>query len=151
MKKIVATALFAFVTVGLLFAHTRKAPSANPSIADTIKQVEQDWANASVAVDTAKIGQILGDDWRAVGYAGEVDSKESALSRVQARKFKLESYEMGPMDVKVLGNIAVVQGSGTATSHSEGKETVDKAAWMDVLEKRGGKWVVVRSQSTKLP
>ena len=151
MKNIIVAALFALVTVALVFAHPRNAPSTAASVAETIKQVEQDWANASVAVDVGKVSQILGDDWRGVGYAGKVHSKESTLSRLQSREFKLDSYEMGPMEVKVLGNIAVVQGSGAATGHSERKGTVVKTAWMDVLEKRGDKWVVVRSQSTKLP
>jgi ketosteroid isomerase-like protein len=63
---------------------------------------------------------------------------------------KLESFEFGPMDVKVLGSVAVVQGSNTEKSTtSDGKVSSGKYAWMDVFVKRGGKWVIVRSQSTE--
>jgi len=43
------------------------------------------------------------------------------------------------MEVKVLGNIAVVQGSDTEKSSMSGKDTSGKYAWMDVFVKRGGK------------
>jgi hypothetical protein len=65
-------------------------------------------------------------------------------------KFKLESFEFGPMDVKLLGSIAVVQGTNTEKSTSaDGKDSSGKYAWMDVFVKRDGKWVIVRSQSTE--
>ena len=63
---------------------------------------------------------------------------------------KLESFEFGPMDVKVLGNVAVVQGSDTEKSTTNGKDSSGKWVWMDVFVKRGDKWVAVRSQSAML-
>jgi hypothetical protein len=52
--------------------------------------------------------------------------------------------------VKVLGSVAVVQGTNTEKSTSaDGKDSSGKYAWMDVFVKRDGKWVVVRSQSTE--
>ena len=60
---------------------------------------------------------------------------------------KLESFDFGPMSVKVLGNVAVVQGSDTEKSTANGKDSSGKFVWMDVFAKREGKWVAVRSQS----
>jgi hypothetical protein len=52
--------------------------------------------------------------------------------------------------VKVLGNVAVVQGTNTEKSTStNGKDSSGKYAWMDVFVRRDGKWVIVRSQSTE--
>ena len=149
MKKIAVAALICFATVGLIFAHPRKA-SASPTVTDTLKRLEQDFGDAIKAVDTGKLDQILADDWRSVGYSGKVSSKESFLSYVQSGKSRLESFEYGPMDFKVLGNVAVVQGSHTETRTTDGRASSFKLAWMDVLEKRGDKWVLVRSQTTKL-
>jgi hypothetical protein len=50
------------------------------------------------------------------------------------------------MDVKVIGNVAVVQGSDTEKGTSSGKDSSGKYVWMDVFANRNGKWVVVRSQ-----
>ena len=51
------------------------------------------------------------------------------------------------MDVKVIGSIAVVQGSDTEKSSNKGKDTSGKWVWMDVFVNRDGKWMAVRSQS----
>jgi len=51
------------------------------------------------------------------------------------------------MEVKVLGNVAVVQGSHTEKSTTNGKDTSGKWIWTDVFVKRDGKWLIVRSQS----
>ena len=54
------------------------------------------------------------------------------------------------MEVKVLGNIAVVQGSDTEKSSMSGKDTSGKYAWMDVFVKREGKQAAVRSQVARV-
>jgi hypothetical protein len=62
-------------------------------------------------------------------------------------KTKTETIEIGSMEVKVLGNVAVVQGTDTEKSTFDGKDSSGKYAWMDVFAKRDGKWVAVRSQT----
>jgi hypothetical protein len=58
----------------------------------------------------------------------------------------LSSFEFGPMNVKVLGNVAVCQGSDTEKSTTKGKDCSGKYVRMDVFVRRDGKWVAVRSQ-----
>jgi hypothetical protein len=88
------------------------------------------------------IGQYL-------GQTGEILTKQSFLSDLKSGKYKLESFQIGPMYVKVLGNVAVVQGSVSETSIADGKENSHKSVWMDVFEKRGDKWMVVPSQTAR--
>lgn len=52
------------------------------------------------------------------------------------------------MEVKVLGNVPVVQGSDTEKSTSKGKDSSGKYVWMDVFAKIDGKWQAIRSQNT---
>jgi len=47
-----------------------------------------------------------------------------------------------------LPDFAVVQGSDTEKSMTNGKDSSGKYVWMDVFVKRDGKWVAVRSEST---
>jgi uncharacterized protein (TIGR02246 family) len=116
-------------------------------VSQAVKQLEHDWEDALKAGDADKLGEILADDWMSIGYDGKRATKQEDLADVKSGKSKLESYELGPMDVKVLGNVAVVQGSDTEKSSTGGKDTSGKWVWMDVFVKRDGKWVVVRSQS----
>jgi hypothetical protein len=51
---------------------------------------------------------------------------------------------------RVFGNVAVVHGSVTETRSRDGKDTSGEFVWMDLLEKRAGKWVVVRSAGARV-
>jgi ketosteroid isomerase-like protein len=151
MKKFVVTVLMVCAGAGLAFADT-PAPTAaatakGPSVSQAIKQLEQDWTDAMKAGDVDKIGQLLADDWTGIGYDGGKETKQSLLAGVKSGKDKAESVENGPMDVKVLGSVAVVQGSDTEKSMTNGKDSSGKYVWMDVWVKHDGKWVAVRSQS----
>jgi hypothetical protein len=55
------------------------------------------------------------------------------------------------MAVQVFGNAAVVHGSVTEKRIRDGKDTSREFVWMNLLEKRAGKWVVVRSAGTSPP
>jgi ketosteroid isomerase-like protein len=150
MKKLIATVVLLCACVGLAYAQAQKAPAATPNVADAIKQLEQDWVDAMKAGNADKLGQILADDWTGLGYDGKKSTKQSYLADLKSGASKLESFEFGPMDVKVLGNVAVVQGSDTEKSTTNGKDSSGKWVWMDVFVKRGDKWVAVRSQSAML-
>jgi len=54
------------------------------------------------------------------------------------------------MDVRVFGNVAVAQGSVEEKRSRNGKDTSGNFAWMDLLEKRAGKWVDVQSAAGRL-
>lgn len=118
--------------------------------AEAVKQVERDWVDAQKAVNIDKLSQIIADDWSGVGSEGNKSTKAEYLNEVKSGVSKLDSFELGPMDVKVIGTVAIVQGSDTEKSAYKGKDSSGKWVWMDVFEKRGGKWQAVRSQTAKI-
>ena len=136
-------ACFSFV-----YGQEKKASSSNA--AETVKQLERDWSDAMKAADTEKLNQILADDWVGLEYDGTKETKQSYISGMKSGATKLQSFEFGPMEVKVVGNVAIVQGSDTEKSSYKGKDTSGKWAWMDVFVEQGGKWQAVRSQSAKV-
>jgi len=150
MNKIAMVAFLVIEAVAVAVAQA-PAPSAKaPSVSQTVKQLEHDWIDAEKASDTDKLGATFADDWVLLNEDGKRQTKQEFLADVKSGKIKLESAEIGPMDVKVLGNVAVVQGSDTEKSSYDGKDTSGKYAWMDVFVKREGKWVAVRSQIAKV-
>ena len=152
MKKLIAPVLFACVCVGLLFVHSSKARTTGLSDADTVRQLELDWAAATKAVDVNWLRQILAEDWRGVGRSGKIRSREDALNYVQTRDIKLDSFEFGPTDIRMLGNVAIVQGriAQHFTNLKTGNHEDYKSAWLDVYEERHDRWVVTRPQITPL-
>ncbi|MFL6606312.1 MAG: nuclear transport factor 2 family protein [Steroidobacteraceae bacterium] len=149
MEHLVAAALFACVCVGLVSPNPPEASSNGSSVADTLKQLEQDLGDAMVAVDAGKLNQILADDWEAIGISGKISTRESVLANLKSGKDKLESFEIGSMDVRVVGNVAAVHGSVTEKRSWDGKDNSGQFIWMDLLQKRGDKWVVVRSAGVR--
>ena len=148
MKCLVASVL---MVCGLAWADT-PAPSGDAvakgaGVPEEIKQIERDWADAMTAGNLDKVAQIVADDWTGISYDGSKISKQRLFADVKAGRDKAESIEIGPMDVKILGNVAVVQGSDIEKSVLNGKDSSGKWVWMDVFVKRQGSWVAVRSQS----
>jgi ketosteroid isomerase-like protein len=148
MKKLIGAVLLVCACVGLVYAQTPKATAAakGPSISDSVKQLEHDWTNAAMANDADKVGTILADDWVGIGPDGATETKTAYLADIKSGASKLASFEFGPMAVKVIGSVAIVQGTDTEKSTSKGKDSSGKYVWMDVFANRGGKWQAVRSQ-----
>ena len=154
MKELIAsismtTVLFACACVGPALADSPQASSEEAVAADVaaIRQLGKEMGEAMVAGDVNKLDQIFADDWASVGSSGNVITKEDFLRNHLSGNHKLEWFELGPIDVQVLGNSAVAQGGVTET---RGTKMNVQMIYADLLEKRAGKWVVVRSMGAKV-
>ncbi len=149
MKTLIAPVLPACVCVGVVWAGAPQ-PSEDPTAINAIKQLEQDMGDAMVRVDIDKLNQIYADDFATIGSSAKIITKQDLLGDFESFHDKLESFETGPMDVQVFGNVAVVHGSVTEKRIRDGKDASGEFVWMDLLEKRAGKWVVVRSAGARV-
>jgi ketosteroid isomerase-like protein len=149
MKKLIAPVLFTCVCVGVALA-TSPQPSNDPTVVNDLKQLERDMGDAMVRVDIDRLNQIYADDFATIGSSGKVITKKDLLRDFESFHDKLESFENGPMDVQVFGNVAVVHAIVTEKRIRDGKDTSGECVWMDLLEKRAGKWVVVRSAGARV-
>jgi len=126
------------------------AHSQDPAIVEAIKKFEQDTGDAMVAGDIDKLNQIYADDWVTVGSSGQIFTKESLINDFKSGKHKLVSFETGPMDVQVFGNVAIVQASVTEKRLQDGKDISGQFVFMDLLKKRGDKWVIMRTLGARV-
>ncbi len=151
MKKLAVLVLVACICVGLVLADSTKvrfspkSPFNDPADQAAIKQIEHKLGDAMVSVDIAKLNQIYADDFALAGSSGKIVTKEGLLQYVESGKHKLVWYQLGPIDVQVLGNVAVAHSAVTEKRIADGKEVSVEGVWMDLFEKRAGKWVLVRS------
>jgi len=125
------------------------APSNDADDVAVIKQISRDMGDAMVAGDIARLDQIFADDWVTVG-SGKLVTKASVLTGFKSGGDKLEAYELGPIDVQVFGRVAVAHGGVAEKRTRDGKDTSGTFVWMDLLEKRDGKWVVVKSAGDRV-
>jgi hypothetical protein len=148
MKKLMGTIAFALACAAPALAGAAEPPAG---VIDEIKQFHQDYGVAIENSDIDRIRQILSDDWRGVATAGRAANKAEVLASIGSGKYKLEWFEIGPMDVKLLGDdIAVVQATVQERRNVSGKTESFSVAFLDVMQKRGNGWVIVRSQAARL-
>jgi ketosteroid isomerase-like protein len=121
------------------------APAGDPTDIEAVTKVERAMGDAMMALDMDKLSQIYADDWATVSGSGKIVTKEGVLQAIKSGKNKLVSYELGPVDVQVIGDVAVAHGTVTETRLRDGKEVSSEGVYMDLLKKRAGKWAVVCS------
>jgi ketosteroid isomerase-like protein len=149
MKNLVAVVLLALVCTGPALAGKPAAPSSD--VADALKQIEQEFGYAIRDVDVDKLNQIIADDYRGVGSSGRPADKASVLEYVKSGKSRLEWFEIGPRDVKVLGDdVAVIQATVSEKRNEAGVTVNVSVIYMDVWVKRENRWVLVRTQTVKM-
>ena len=160
MKRLIAWVLVAVACVGVASAgsaHLRQGYGGqaqtqwnDPAVVETLKQIEQDMGDAMVAGNIETLNRIFADDWTSIGASGAVVTKEKVLHNFRSGVDKLEAFDLGPMDVQVKGNFAVVHGSVTEKRTRAGKDVSGEFLYMDLLEKRNGTWVVIRTAGAKV-
>ena len=134
------------------FAQTKTdAPkTGSATIEQSLLQMERDWAKAGQAKDAATMDRIMADDWAGIDFEGKTWTKAMSLADLKSSTSSLSTIELADMKVRVFGNTAVVTGSDTEKSMTQGKDTSGKYVWTDVFANRNGKWQAVASESTKV-
>jgi ketosteroid isomerase-like protein len=149
MNTLVTSILFCSLCAGAGVAGAPQ-PSDDPAEINAIKKLEQDMGDAMVHADTNRLGQIYADDFATVGSSGRIITKKDLLGDFEGFHDKLVSFENGPVVVQVFGNVAVAHGSVAEKRIREGKDVSGEFVWMDLLEKRAGNWVVLRSAGSRV-
>jgi len=150
MNRLIACVLVAAAGIGIASTGSAQTQWNDPAVVETLKQIERDMGQAMVAVHLEKLNRIFADDWTSIGASGAVVTKEKMLRDFESVHDRLEAFELGPMDVQVKGNVAVVHGSVIEKRTRGGKDVGGEYLWMDLMEKRNGTWVVVRSAGAKV-
>jgi ketosteroid isomerase-like protein len=149
MNKLIVPVLSACVCIGLVLAGSPR-PSTGPNAVSAIEQLEQDMGDAMVRVDIDRLNEIYADDFATVGSSGKIITKQDLLRDFQSFRDKLESFENGPTNVQVFGDVALASGSVSEKRIRDGKDASGDFVWMDLLKRRAGKWVVVRSTGARV-
>ena len=131
-------------------ARAAEAPAQDGGEVETLKRLGQQMGDAMIARDIDALDRIFADDWVSVGSSGKAVTKESVLQGFKSGGDTLDSFVLGPMDVLVLGNIASVKGTVTEKRHHGDQDASGEFVYMDLLEKRAGRWVVIRSSGMRM-
>ncbi len=122
------------------------AYAATPS--DELVAKEASWSKAMIAKDVPALKEIIAPDWIGQNQTGKSMTRAEFLSGLSSGEDKVSSMNNHDVHVRIVGDLAIVQGMDTEESTHKGASTSGTYSWMDVFQKRGGKWVAIASQNT---
>ena len=106
---------------------------------------------AQMHSDKAELERLLAPDYRLFNSGGEVQDKASFIADSVAPGFHMNPFHVEEPLEQVLGDTALLGGVATLSGTDGGKPFTARLRFMDVWAKRGGKWVVVFTQATRVP
>ncbi len=153
MKQFLATGVIVLLTLGgALAQEAAKAGSgkATGTVAQSLMDMENQWAKASKAGNAEALAPMLAEDFVALDSDGSMRTKSEVLART--KKAKWATNEIGDLKVMIHGDAAVVTGSWTGKgTDGDGKAIDAKERWADTWVKMGnGKWQCVASASAPM-
>ena len=120
--------------------------AATPS--DELVAREANWSKAMVAKDVIALKDIIAPDWISQNQTGKQMTRAEFLASIASGEDKTSSMTNHDVHVRIVGDLAIVQGMNTEESTHKGASTSGVYSWTDVFQKRSGKWVAVASQNT---
>ena len=116
-----------------------------------LAKAAHDYDEAQVASNKAELERLLADDYVLHNSGGQRQDKTSFIADQIAPGYKLEPFVIEEKVEKVMGDAAILGGVARAKGTSGGEPYDVKLRFIDIWQKRGGRWVVVMSQATRVP
>ena len=113
-------------------------------------ELEQLWDAAFHRGDAKYIETLLADEFIATYGDGARGDKAKELSLATDNRQQVDSSRLDEFIVKTFGNTAVVWFTQILVGPVNGKPTEVRYRYVDVWVNRGGRWLAVASQSTRL-
>lgn len=143
------------LAAGLLLALAISSSAAAGPDEEAIAKIEHDFAEMQITKDPATIARVasaMDEGFRFTDPASPDAgvTKAQLLQMIDKGKLEIQSMAFRPFTVRVFGATAVAEGVNTGRATFEGADVGGTFAWVDVFEKRDGRWIWVFSQSGKV-
>jgi ketosteroid isomerase-like protein len=112
-------------------------------------RLEQDYARALMNKDRAFLMRFYASDWRGGNWMG-FWSKSTMLKSVLGARYVVRRMDVRDLKVRLMGDVAVVQGVDEEVTSVDGRDTSGKWAFTDVFARRDGQWVAVASHTSEV-
>jgi hypothetical protein len=113
-------------------------------------ELERAWDAAFHKGDAKFIETLLADEFIATYGDGSRGDKAKELSLAGDQKQQVDSSRLDEFIIRTFGNTAVVWFTQVLVGPVNGKPTEVRYRYVDVWVNRGGRWLAVASQSTRL-
>jgi len=125
-----------------------------PKKAETVEkellELEQEWANATIKADFARLDRILADDWVLTDAEGVVWDKPQILALMKAGDDVTSGMTNEDMKARVYGESGVVTGGYTSEEKMKGKNVGGHFRFTDTWIYAYGRWQCVATHVSKI-
>ncbi len=156
MKNILALAIFALVTVSLVFGQDAKPASQSDDVVQTIKQMDRQWIiEAYSSKDLKDFDRIVADDFLITGANGRILNKTQKRANVAADYTEFAPDAIFKIDeesakVRVFGSTAISTGFIIENYMYKDMKINSRVYFTNTYLKRNGRWQVVASHFTNI-
>lgn len=116
-----------------------------------LARAAHDYDEAQVKSDKAALERLLADDYRLANSSGEVETKTQFIADQTAAGYRLDPFTVEEPYQRLMGDAALLGGVATLKGTDGGKAYSVRLRFLDVWEKRAGRWQVVFTQATRVP
>ena len=152
MRHIFVGAMFVF-TIWFPALDRQTGPTmqtaATASVEQTLIELEKTWNAAFLRKDLATLERIMADDIVIVYGDGSRATKAKDLAGI-GKGEQVTTSTQDEFQVRVYGDAAVVMSRLSSTGIREGKRFRAQFRYVDVFEKRDGRWQCTMTQNTHI-
>ena len=136
-----------FLLAALLL--TAGAVHSQSKDADSLKAINAAFINGYITRDTASLSRIFANDFILVNPAGQRRNRQEVLNGfITSPHFSV--CKVDTVEIRLFGSMGLVHARAVFTIDQNGQTTTGKTDYLDVYEKRKGRWVAVAAHVTSL-
>jgi len=117
---------------------------------NTVKKLNEDWIHSYPDKDTVTMARILADDLIMITPNGSRIGKQDILKNMASPSQQVKTSKVDKAEVRLVGNTALVFAEASFITVDNGKETPGRTSYLDIYEKRHGRWVAIAAHVTYL-
>lgn len=117
--------------------------------ADSLRSLNAAFIHGYITRDTASLNRIFADDFVLINPSGLRRNRREVLDGfVHSPHFT--ACEVDTAEIRIYGNMGLVHARAAFTTDDGNKKTTGKTDYLDLYEKRRGRWVAVYAHVTYL-
>lgn len=117
-----------------------------------VEALEEQWREARLSGDVATMDKMLSDDYIGISMTGQVSTKIQQLNRVRERRVVLTRIDLGDMQIKLVGAIAIVTSRADIAGTNDGISIQGTYRYTRVYQRQpNGVWKITSFEATRVP
>lgn len=117
-----------------------------------VEALEEQWRRARLTGDVATMEKMLSDDYIGISMTGQVSTKNQQLERVREHKVVLTRLDLGEMQIKLVGRLAIVTSRADIVGTNEGRLVQGSYRYTRVYQRQAsGVWKITSFEATRIP